>query len=92
MDTTNAGTNRYTCRVELTLAQAAARYGQPRRTLQAAVTRGHLVARRLGWLWVVRDSAVERWLREGKHRPGPPPAPPGMGRRRRGQPGAARAP
>jgi excisionase family DNA binding protein len=48
------------------------RFGVQRRTLLAAIERGALAAEKVGKMWVVRPSAVQRWIDRGKHTPGPP--------------------
>jgi hypothetical protein len=58
----------------LTLPEAAALRGLTLRTLQAAAKSGALRARRFGgkvWATTLRD--VDEWVRDSRHRPGPPP-------------------
>jgi hypothetical protein len=60
---------------QLTLSQAAKRYGIPVSTLRLAALTERLRAKKLGSLWVTTDTAVEKWkIDESKHRRGPKPA------------------
>jgi len=52
---------------ELSLAEAAQRYGYKRRTLSAAAKRGSLVARKIGSMWVVKAIDVVTWINFGNH-------------------------
>jgi hypothetical protein len=65
---------------EVGLKEAAALKDVNLRTLQAAAKSGALTARRVADVWVVRLSAVDRWVKQAQHRPGPPP---GKGPKRR---------
>lgn len=56
---------------ELTLTDAAMRFGANARTLRHAAAQGHLKARKIGTLWVTTPRHVEAWLARGKHTPGP---------------------
>jgi len=55
----------------LVLAQACEIFGVPRRTLTGAVQRGALPGEKIGTQWTVKAPDVQRWLRYGKHKPGP---------------------
>lgn len=56
---------------EIALRDAAEARDLNLRTLQWAAKRGYLNARKVADVWVVTLDAVDRWLTEGKHRPGP---------------------
>ena len=58
---------------EMTLTEAAALFGVPRRTLNQAAISGRLKARPFGDQWAVTRTAVERWIKDAEHRPGPKP-------------------
>lgn len=58
---------------EVSIREAADARGLNRRTLQAAVKSGKLSARRVADVWVVKLSAVDRWLGKANERPGPLP-------------------
>ncbi len=57
----------------LTLSQAAERLGLSRKTLWLQVDRGVLHATRIGSVWVVTESEMERYSREHKGKPGGKP-------------------
>jgi hypothetical protein len=58
---------------EISLQDAADARGLRLRTLQAAAKRGRLKARRVAGVWLVTLPAVDRWLANAEHRPGPKP-------------------
>jgi excisionase family DNA binding protein len=54
---------------ELTMAQAAARFGVPKPTLNYAARQGTLKARKLGSQWVTTGADVGRWMASSAHVP-----------------------
>lgn len=56
----------------LSISQAAARYGIPKRTLYTAIARGKIDSRQIAGHYVFAPQDVERWLAEGRHAPGRP--------------------
>jgi hypothetical protein len=60
---------------ELPLAEAARVRGLSRFTLASAARTGRLKARPMGSQWVTTLAAVDAWLKEARHRPGPAPKP-----------------
>jgi excisionase family DNA binding protein len=66
----------------LSLADAAAYLGRSRMTVQRHITAGNLTAERVGHVYVIRQSELDRFkaLDRPSHRPRKPPAaPPGPG-------------
>jgi hypothetical protein len=56
---------------ETSLQEVAEQRGLELRTLQAAAKSGRLRARKVAGVWLVRVGAVDRWLADAPHRPGP---------------------
>ncbi len=54
----------------LTLSQAAERLGLSRKTLWLQVDRGVLHATRIGSVWLVTESEMERYARDHRGKPG----------------------
>jgi Helix-turn-helix domain len=73
------------------LAEVAALTGISRYTLAYAARTGTLKARRIGSQWVTTLAAVDVWLREARHRPGPKPQARSAGPEEEGEQGKALA-